>query len=203
MIEKEYLDRIIVSVNELRAKVQYKQIDTECCDVSFMATRKISFVGYKQGYSEQLIRSEKGIKETPKVRSNCTYYKRIAKDAQGRLLQIESFARGKIDCLHQTYWIGNTCYSFLYSPNGSYYPTYSYVTKWKNEKIVEEYMVAKNQIVYEKYFDETNLKAMYYYINYVHNGMYPVLEEKKGVFKFNPLRFECIYSDNWLKHRKT
>ena len=164
--------------------------------------KNTSLTGIKEGYSEQLKREEKGIREVSKIRSNCRNYKRILRDAKGEAVQIEGYRNGKADCLFQAHRKGNACCYLPYSPDGGYYPAYSYVTIKKDGRIVEEYMVNGNQVIYERYFGETNLKAEYYYINYVHEGRYPVLEEEKGIFRFHPLRYECLERDDWTNHRR-
>ena len=63
-------------------------------------------------------------------------------------------------------------------------------------------MVSGNQIVYETYLQKLNKDIEFDFINYVSNGQYPVLEERKGVFHLNPLAYVENYSDSWLNHRQ-
>ncbi|MDE7400217.1 MAG: hypothetical protein K2N06_11920 [Oscillospiraceae bacterium] len=79
---------------------------------------------------------------------------------------------------------------FPFSANGGFYPTYSYVTKRDNDKVVEEYMVDGDQIVYEGYSNESETRVDYVYINFVSGGKVPILEQRTGVFRFTPLRYE-------------
>lgn len=196
-VSKRYLRELMVSVNDLCDKTKYKEIDMTGCSFSFMATKKVTFIGLREGYSEQIVRNDKKIKEVPKVRSDCQNYNKIIRDASGKVIQIENFINGRLDVLYQVHWDGKTCYRFPYSSDGYPYPTYTCVTRWENSKVVEEYFVEEGQIVYECYYDESYRQAKHYYIDYVPEGQYPVLGERKGIFKFNPLVYECLESHYW------
>ncbi|MEG0366324.1 MAG: hypothetical protein RR585_05785 [Coprobacillus sp.] len=200
--DKKYLHKLIKQVLALRNKVDYQSIDLDKCEITYMATKNQSFIGIRSGYAEQLLRMEKGIKESHKIRSNCGNYLKIYRNTQGQILQIESFVHGKMDCLYQSYYKDNVCYFFPYWQNGSKYPTYSFVTQYKNNKVVEEYLVDGSQIIYEKYSNESETSVDYYLINYIKGGKYPILEEKKGIIKFQPFSYKIIESDSWLNHRK-
>lgn len=54
MTDYSYLDVLINEVKELRSKTSFIKIDTSKCGISYMPTKKTSFVGYKQGYSDYL-----------------------------------------------------------------------------------------------------------------------------------------------------
>lgn len=106
-----------------------------------------------------------------------------------------------MDCLFQVHWIDGVRYLFPYSGDGGFYPTYTYVTKYKDNCVVEEYMVEGNQIIHETYASNSGGQIDYDYINYVSGGNYPVLEIRKGKFYLNPLTYVETFSDNWLNHR--
>lgn len=201
MVEVKYLQDLLVHVSVVRKKQNYKSIIPNDCVITYIATKKESFVGIKSGYAEQLFRTKKGIKESEKIRANCKDYLKIFRDEKGNILQIERYVKGRIDCLFQAYYANNLCYLFPYSSDGGFYPTYSYVTRYEGNKVVEEYMVEGNQIVYECYLYETKSCVDYFFINYIKGGKYPILEKKRGIFRFNPLVYENIESDSWLNHR--
>lgn len=190
MVDEGYLRNLITQTCNIRRKAKYKPINLDECVVTYMATKKKSFVGMKSGYAEQLFRIENGIKESEKIRANCKDYLKIFRNRQGNILQIEKYTNGKIDCLFQTYYGENLCCLFPFSVNGGFYPTYSYIIKRENNKIVEEYMVDGDQIVYERYSNETETGVDYEFVNYVSGGKVPILEERKGIFRFAPLRYE-------------
>ena len=202
MIDYGYLDVLIDEVKELRERINFCILDITKCGISYMPTKKTSFVGFKQGYSDQLIKTQKGMKESDKLRSTTKDYLRFIKNEDGELIQIERYNKGRLDCLFQVYWIENVRYLFPYWGDGGFYPTYTYVTKYEENCIIEEYMVQGNQIIYETYSQKSNGQIDYNFVNYVSGGNYPVLEERKGIFYSNPLTYIESYSDNWLNHQQ-
>ena len=201
MIDYDYLDVLINEVNKLREARSYCEIDTTKYSVSYIPTKKTSFVGFKQGYSDYLVRNEKSMKEADKIRSTTKDFLKFVKNGDGEIIQIESYVKGKLDCLFQAYWNDNVRYLFPYSEEGGFYPTYTYVTKYEKNCVVEEYMVQDKQIVYEEYSQNLSGQIDYEYINYVSGGNYPVREVRKGKFFLNPLTYVESYSDSWLNHR--
>ena len=143
------------------------------------------------------IQQKNGIEETDKIRKNCKNYLKLFKNYKGDLVQVQNIKNGKIDCVHQVHRINDTIYLFPFSSDGGFYPTYGYVTKYSDNHVTEEYMVHGNQIIYERY-EEVNGGEEYYFINYVRNGKCPVLEERKGVFTFDPLGYKELESDYWM-----
>ncbi len=197
----DYLNNLIDEVKELRERIKFCETDFIDCCCSYMPIKKLSFVGFKQGYSDYLIRSQKSLKESDKLRSTTKDYLKFIKNKCGELIQIESFNNGKLDCLFQVCWIENVRYLLPFSANGGYYPTYVYATKYEDNCVVEEYMVDGKQIVHETYTYVSSEEVNYSYINYVLDGNYPIREKRKGKFKLNPLTYEEIYNDTWLNHR--
>lgn len=51
-------------------------------------------------------------------------------------------------------------------------------------------MVDSSQIVYERYSNESETCVDYEFVNFVSGGKTPILEEREGVFRFAPLRYE-------------
>ena len=201
MIDYDYLDVLINEVNKLREARSSCEIDTIKYSVSYIPTKKTSFVGFKQGYSDYLVRNEKSMKEADKIRSTTKDFLKFVKNGDGEIIQIESYVKGKLDCLFQAYWNDNVRYLCPYAEEGGFYPTYTYVTKYEKNCVVEEYMVQGKQIVYEEYSQNLSGQIDYEYINYVSGGNYPVREVRKGKFFLNPLTYVESYSDSWLNHR--
>ena len=198
MTNYKQLNKLIDKTNSIRENVKYREINITDCTFSYMPTKKTSFIGYKQGYSDILIRNQKGIKVSDKISSTTKNFLKFIKNQNGELIQVESYVNGKIDCLFQVYWIKNIRYLFPFSSSGKYYPTYTYVTKYKSNNVTEEYMVSGNQMIYETYSYKLNKDIKYSYINYVSNGKVPVLEERKGKFTLNPLIYKENYNYNWF-----
>lgn len=201
MEDYSYLDILINEVKELRSKINFFEIDILKCSISYMPTKKTSFVGFKQGYSDLLVKIQTGMKESDKLRSSTKDYLKFIKNEDDVLIQIESYKKGRIDCIFQVHWIENVRYLVPYSSEGGYYPTYTYVTKYKENYVAEEYMVLGKQIVHETYSQNANEQVEYNYINYVSGGAYPIREIKKGIFYLNPINYVEKCNDNWLNHR--
>jgi hypothetical protein len=208
MIDYEYLKGLIKQVESLRKQIEFCEFDITKCSFSYMPTKKTSFVGYKEGCFDHMIRNKKGMKISDKIRANTKSYHRLIKNEAGELIRIETYNKGSLDCIFQVHWIENTRYlfPFLYikEPNPRYihYPTYVYVTRFENEAVVEEYMVDGNHIVYELYSYKSNNQVEFSSVNYVPSGSYPIMEERKGVFKLEPLTYDETYYDCWLNHRE-
>ena len=185
MVDEEYLRNLNARTENIRRKVKYKPVNPDDCVITYMATKKKSFVGMKSGYAEQLFRIENGIKESEKIRANCKDYLKIFRNHQGNVLQIEKYSNGRIDCVFQTYYGDNLCCLFPFSVNGGFYPTYSYVSVTEDDKVVEEYMVDDSQIVYERYSNESETCVDYVYINYVSGGKVPILEHRTDIIHKN------------------
>ena len=201
IVDYNYLNKLIEEVNSFRKQIAFLHSSTAECMVSYMPTKKTSFIGYKQGYNDIWNREQNGMKESDKIRTTVKDYLKYFKNKDGRPVQIESYKRGRLDVLFQVHWLGTVRYLFPFSAEGRFYPTYIYVTKYESDRVVEEYMVDGNQIIYEAYSHKQPADVEYTYINYVVGGAYPVRDERKGIFHLNPLTYEEAYSDNWLNHR--
>ena len=200
-IDYNYVKCLLTEVNELRKQSKFCEIDIADCSISYMPKKKTSFVGFKEGYSDILDRNEKGMKETDKLRSTSKNYLRFFKDKAGKLVQVDNYCNGRIDCLFQVHWFGNVRYLLPFSADGTYYPTYTYVTKYDADHVVEEYMINSGQIIYEAYSYKSDQDIDYIRIDYVPGGNYPVRGIRKGVFSLKPLTYKEQYYDNWLNHR--
>ena len=200
MDNHQYLKDLIEKVNSLRKQIRYSEIDVTDCTISYMATKKTVFVGYKEGYYDLLRRKQKGLKESDKLRPTAKNYLKFIKDKSGKLIQIDCYTDGELECYFQTYWIDNVRYLFPFSPQGGNYFTYAYATRYQEDFVAEEYMVEGRQIVYESYSYQPNKEVEYEYINYVPSGDFPVIEEKKGRFCLSPFTYEEYYCDTWMNH---
>lgn len=200
MIDENYLICINQKCNKLRSEFKYSEITEANCSITYLPTKKTSFLGYKRGYYEQVQLQINGLKETNKLRPNCKNYLKIFHNNDGKIVQIQNIKNCKVVCIHQVLYEKDIVYMFPFSNTGAYYPTYSYVSKINGEFIEEEYMVNSNQIIYERY-ERQNEKVRYESVNYVINGKYPVLSKECGVFSFGPLEYKVLSEYSWLDER--
>ena len=204
MVSKSYLKRLLKKVNDLRKVTTFEEVDKKDCTIVYLPIKSEEFNCYCEGLSSQHRRMRRNIKYTDKIRANCKRYLKIYKDKQGKVVFIEKFPAdmGNLKLVFLARYENNVRYLFPFSEDGSFYPTYTFVAKFENNKVVEEYQVDDGQIVYEHYFNETKDKVDFYSINYVPEGSYPIRSECKGVYYFNPLRFEMLGYRTWLDDRK-
>lgn len=204
MVEKEYLKQLLKKTNELRKNFKFKEIDKGKCSVVYLPIKSESFTCFRDGLSSQHRRLIRNIKYTKKLRANCKNYLKIYKDEEDKIVFIECYPmeEGKVNLVFLAYYENNVRYLFPFRETGDFYPTGTYVAKFENKKVVEEYYVGGNQIVYEHYFNETKEKVDFYSINYVPTGSYPILDEIKGIYHFNPLSFEMLERRTWLDEEK-
>ena len=185
------------------ANERFEKIDKSKCFVVYLPIKSEELTCLCEGLSSQHIRQIKNIKYTDKIRANCKKYLKIYKDQQGKIIFIEwhSVEDGEGNLVFLARYKDNIRYLFPFWKDGSFYPTYSYVAKFENGKVVEEYKVEGNQIIYEHYFDESDEKVDFYSINYVPDGKCPIISECEGRYYFNPLRFEMLNSSTWLDYK--
>lgn len=77
------------------------------------------------------------------------------------------------------------------------------MTHFEDGRVVEEYYVCRNQIVYESYDYSDGNKVGYYEINYVPTGKYPVLGESKGHFLSDSLEYVEEERYVWYQEQET
>jgi len=202
-VQQDYLDYLIDDCNRKRKQTEFiKYPEETLTGITFLTPLK-DFTGYLRGYYEMLLWKKYKISEKNRIRSNCSNYLKIIKDADDRIIQTESYRKGRIDVIHQCRDINNRLYFFPFSAYGTFYPTYSYVTfRAHASRITEEYMVDGNQIIYYSYRKKPDTNEVdFYKINYIKGGSYPVKDEEKGVFITDTLEYTCEYYDCWLYHR--
>lgn len=201
MVDFNYLNGLIDETNNLYKNIEFTEIDILSCSFSYMPRKKTAFVGYKQGYYDHLIRAEKGMKESDKLRSITKNYLIFIKNKDGELIRIEVFTDGVLDVIFQVHRIEGKRYLFPFSTDGENYPTCIYVTRYDGNTVTEEYMVEGNQIVHEKYTQMSDAETIEYSrINYISGGKSLVLEVSEGKLRLNPLSYEEVYRDSWFNH---
>jgi hypothetical protein len=202
MIQKEdrdYLSHLVDETAELRNSVQYREISSEDVAVSYLSPVRRPFIGYFQGPFEMLKRERYRMKERRKRNAGCSNFLKVSRSNSGELLEIASYKKGCLDCIHQSVMNNNRLFLFPFAASGCPYPAYSYVTVYDGTGIVEEYAVSGSQILYGSYAAHAGEKMYdYYYINFVKNGSIPVLEEMSGVITTDPLSYTETFHDYWV-----
>ena len=178
---KKYLRSLIRTSVQKFNNFEYIEIDENLYDLYYMATKKQSFIGLQLGLSEQARLSKHNIHESTKIRSNCMNYNKIFKKDK-RIIKIEHIVNGRLDTTYLAYYENNYRYLFPYMRSGAQDISYLSVTHFEDDSVAEEYLVAREQIIYKKYGRQRGNKIDYYYINYVPKGTHPILEELRGYY---------------------
>src|SRR5665647_318698 len=115
----DYLDALIDSCNNM--KNNFEKAGEDKLSSAYMPTKKQSFIGIKCGFFELYRRQNYAIKESEKLRSNCRDYNRISKNADGKVIRIDSFVNGRLDCYFHAFYLNETRYLLPYSSTGGFY----------------------------------------------------------------------------------
>ncbi len=203
-LDLTYLNSLMRFANRQRSMCKFMQLDISSCQVSYLSTRGSSSLVLKEGYRDLSNRQDKFVKESPKLRAGAKNYMRLIKNADGKLLQVENYKNGDLDCIYQVQFINDNRYLFPFLPDGSRYEgSYIYVTKYRNQLVTEELMVDDKQLIYEGYSHLPNNMIDYLYIKYVPQDHYPIREIVEGNFTTNPVVFNQTNLQCWLRDLPT
>jgi len=200
-IPLEYLDKLIADTNEKRSRFAYFEPDETDAEISYLSSKKDTDLGLKNGLMYEMRRQNLKVKEHPNLRKGSKHYLKTVRQ-NNRIVKITSFIRERIDVVFLAYYEADARYFFPFSSNGTFYPTYTYVTRYAGGIVSEEYKVGNIQVVYERYEKTDNEKTRYSVINYVKNGTYPILGSGTGVFECDPA---IVYTETeyrlWIDDR--
>lgn len=132
------LQQIIDDVENKRKKVSFVPLTLDDAEISFMLTKDHQFVGMDDGLWDCYEREKYQIAIKQKLPVNAKNYHRIIQK-NGKVERIESYVDGRLDVIHLAYYEGDRKYLFPFMPDGSEYPTYTYVSVYKNGQITEVY----------------------------------------------------------------
>lgn len=195
---KEYLISLLEDAKSKFNDYETVTMDDSKMDVTYVATKKRNLMGIKDGYDGLYEMKKYHVKETPSIRSNCQYYNKFYK-IDGKVQKIESYVAGhdRLDVIYLAYYEQEKRYLFPHYVLGTEIikdeSNYTIVTHYEDDKVVEEYMVAESQIVYDKYEYNDPYRVDHYGINYVPYGKEPVLGEGEGYFDLH----SSEYREKW------
>ncbi|MDR2146484.1 MAG: hypothetical protein LBE91_08515 [Tannerella sp.] len=181
-IDFKYLDSLIASVETKKKSFKFVEIDETNAEITYLRQPlSLGFEVYKCGLAGEFHKQKHKIKEQSKLRSGSKHYLRIV-NQNNQPVKIESFVHGKIDVVFLVCYENDKRYLFPFHATSGNYPTYTYVTRYMEGVVVEEYAVNSSQIVYEKYEKTEESKTQFSQVNYVPTGKCKVLSSEKGVF---------------------
>lgn len=135
--------------NEKIAQCRFFNIDKDC-EIRYMKNLKGSWSILLCGQMSEKLKRDKKIFEKEKLKSNTkNYYKLSYKN--NLLMKAESYINGKIDNIYLCYYFDNLRILKPFSENGGFYPTYTLITVYSNNKVVKEVYINDSQIIIEIY----------------------------------------------------
>ena len=123
-----------------------------------------------------------GVAEKPKLRKGTQNYFRIVRK-DGKLLRVDTIIKGRLDVMQIAHYEDERRYCFPFSKDGGFYPTSTDVLRIQDGRVVEDYMVNSNQIIYRCYDHSDPVKIGCREINYVPTGNEPILSKSIGYFE--------------------
>ena len=151
-IDFKYFDNLLLTAESKQFK--YTKINENKADITYMRKpSSLAFDIFKCGLMGEFRRQKYKIKEQSNLRKGSKDYLKIF-NQNNLITKIDSFVDEQIDVVFLALYEEETRYLFPFSSNGGFYPTYKYITRYKDGMVFEEYMVQSDQIVYEKYIKQ-------------------------------------------------
>ena len=178
-IDLPLLQQIIDDVENKRKSVPFVPLTLNDAEISFMPTKGHSFIGLNDGLWDFYEREKYHIAIKQKLPVNAKNYHRIIQK-NGKVERIESYVDGRLDVVHLAYYEGDRKYLFPFMPDGYEYPTYTYVSVYKDGLITEVYHTDSSQIILQQYQQLNEQETDIVIVNAVPKGKVPVLEHWYG-----------------------
>ena len=133
--------------------------------------------GIPFAYERQKLKS----KEQLKLRKGTQNYIRLVR-RDGKLLRVDKYVHGSLDVVHLAEYHDGVRYLFPFLEGGGFYPTYTYVTHWDNDRPCMELWVEGGQIIrwiYD-YCEDGSIAVPY--VNAVPDGSIPILSRGTDIY---------------------
>lgn len=173
----EYLGTLIDKTNDFAQSTPWIDTRDQATKVEYAKNLCDLHTGLDLGAFHIAKEIKHGIKRTEKLGAKKSYLKYYYEG--DTLTYIESYVK-TLDVVFRVVYDGYMRCLVPFFKNGMPYPTYIHACKTENGKVVEEWTVEGNQIVYDGYTHLSDGTAAYYYINYVRGGQTPILMQKQG-----------------------
>lgn len=198
---KEYLQELISNARKKIDDFLYCCADIPNVKITYVNTNKRNLTGIIEGMRGLTEMETHNTKESSKISPNCKNYNKFYKSGE-RVIKVECFVGGHndLDVIYAAQYDGERRYLFPYFEDKSKaigYPII--VANFENGKVVEEYRVDGNKILYEKYVYSKQDKVEYYCINFVPDGECPILGEEEGYFHVDPLEYHQVSNTMWCQ----
>ena len=173
----EYLSGLIDETNTFAERTAWVDTRDQATKIEYAKNLCDLHTGLDIGMFHIAKEKARGVKRTEKLGAKKVYLKYYYEG--DTLTYIESYVK-TLDVVFQVVYDGDMRYLVPFFKNGMPYPTYIHAAKCEDGKVVEEWAVEGNQIVYDGYTHFDDGSAAYYFINYVRGGKTPILMKKQG-----------------------
>lgn len=184
-IDMNELRRYRDEIDLRRKQAVWAPPDEAECEITYMRVPPASLGGgfFCAGIPFSYYRQKRKAKERPNLRKGTMHYLRLVRK-NGTLLRVDKYGRGRLDVVHLAQYIDGVRYLFPFLDGGGYYPTYTYVTHWENERPTMEFWVDGGQILRWTYDDRADGSILASYVNAVPDGTVPIFS--RGTYIFIP-----------------
>lgn len=198
---EEYLQKLISNARKKFDDFSYCFADIPNVKITYVNTNKRNLTGIIEGMRGLAEMEAHNTKESLKISPICKNYNKFYRSGE-RVIKVECFVGGHndLDVIYVAQYDGERCYLFPYFEDKSKAVGYPIiVANFENSKVVEEYRVDGNKILYEKYDYSEQDTVGYYCINFVPMGQCPILGEEKGYFSVNSLEYHQMSNKVWCQ----
>lgn len=193
----DYLKALLKETERLRESFPFREISEEDAEITYITTKLHTTIGTQCGLMHELALKKYKVSERPKLRKGSMNYCKIYR-IDGKVVRVDSYVKGRVDVVFLAYYQENKRFLFPFRKDGGFYPTYTYVTHFKNDMVTEEYQSDSVQIVYNCYEKTDENHVWHDCINYVPNGTHPVLASQSGIFALTPeLTYQWTEAEHW------
>lgn len=149
----EYLGALIDETNVFAKNTPWVDTRDQATKIEYAKSLCDLHTGLDIGMFHRAKEQKRGVKRTKKLGVKKAYLKYYYEG--DTLTYIESYVK-TLDVIFRVIYDGNMRYLVPFFKNGMPYPTYIHACKIENGKVVEEWTVEDNQIVYDGYthFDD-------------------------------------------------
>ena len=169
----------------------------EDCEIRYMKNLKRSSSLLLCGQMSEKLKKDNNIFEREKLKASTkNYYKLFYKNKV--LLKVENYINGRIDNIYLCFYFNNLRILKPFTKDGGFYPTYTLITVYSNNKVVKEIRLDDAQIIIEAYSYHKD-SVEYEFANLVPTSFkHKILSYSKGIFTDNSNYIETE-SFSWLE----
>lgn len=174
----EYLNKLIDKTNDFAKHTAWIDTRDQATKVEYAKNICDFSTGIDIGIAHIDIEKKCKVKRTKKLGTKKIYLKYYYDG--DTLTYIENYVN-ELNLIFEVVYDGNIRYLIPFYQTGMPYPTYIHAAKIENGRVIEEWQVKDNEIIYECYSYYSNGSDVYYdLINYAKGGKRQILMKKNG-----------------------